>query len=125
MKLRSLLGGGLLLRAVATELKGIRLQLTRQADALAQLATYFAPPVLPEKPDPSVVDGTGLSYLDANEMMLALDYIDRTERALHKVPTEDEVLTYLADERTVDLQIRLRQREEELLMRDRDRRGEQ
>lgn len=120
MKLRSFLGGGLLLRRLALELRQIRLQLSRQTVALERLAEHFTP-VPPAKADPSVLADTGLSFLDAHELMLALDYIERSGKEGGRIPSDEEVLTYLADEKTVDLQERLKAREEELRIRAADR----
>lgn len=115
MKLRTLLGGGLLLRTIAKELAGIRVQLTRQADALERLADAHAPKM--ERATADVLADTGLSYLDANDMMLALDFIRQVEHDQGIAPTEEEVLAYLADEKTIDLHTRLKQRDQEILNR--------
>ena len=115
MKLRSLLGGGLLLRTIAKELAGIRQQLTRQADALERLADAHAPRM--DRATPAELADTGLSYLDANDMMLALDFIRQVERDQGIAPSEEEVLAYLADEKTIDLHTRLRQRDQDILER--------
>lgn len=114
MKLRSLVSGGLLLRTIAKELKGIRYQLQRQADSLDRLAGHYAPPVEQPRADSAALQETGVSFLDPIEMQIAQDFISRMESSGQGSPTEEEVLTYLADEKTVDLQKRLLAREREL-----------
>lgn len=112
MKWRSIFHGGLLLRTIARELAGIRVALQQQNLYLARVADQIAP-ALPAADAPSLAD-TGYSAFDQLEGGLVLDYIAKTERDTGRAPTEDEVLTYLADEKTQDLHLRLKAREQEL-----------
>jgi hypothetical protein len=57
---------------------------------------------------------TGVSYVDAADQALAQEYSLRTERDTGRPPTDDEILSYLADEKTVDLHERLLARDREL-----------
>lgn len=99
------LGAALLLRQGVKELTGIRLHLAEQNVLLRRLADHLAP----QLPAGAVESAdTGVSYLDAIEGGQVLDYIAKTERDLGRAPTEEEILSYLADERTVDLHERLR-----------------
>jgi len=105
---RSLLRGGLLLRTIAKELGGIRLQLTRQTDLLERLATLYIPPQA--ETTAATSRETGVSYLDPVEAGLVMDYVERTTQDTGRAPSEDEILTFLADEKTVDLQTRIHDR---------------
>jgi hypothetical protein len=111
---KRLLGGGLLLRTIAQELRGIRLQLTRQTDLLERWATQAglvsAQQLPTHTPGHDLVD-TGISFLDGIEAGLVQDYIDRTQVAIGRAPTDDEILAHLADEKTVNLHQRLKERE--------------
>lgn len=121
-KLGRTLGLGLLARRVVRELAEVRAQLTRQNDLLERLADKFAP-VTPQTDPRDVAATTGVDYLDATESMIALDYIARTETDTGHRPSDEEVLSYLADEKTVDLHARLIERERELERARADRRG--
>jgi len=122
--LQTLTGTPRLLRALLKEVAALRAETTRQADCLERLANLLAP--LPAaQPDhrpagateaPPAVPGD-LSYLDPDEQALALAYVEQTEKAGLGSPTEDEILTYLADEHTIALHERLREREQELARR--------
>jgi hypothetical protein len=107
------LGGGLLLRSLVKELKGIRLQLTRQNDTLDRVIGLYAPaallPVTP--PSPSELADTGISFLDTLEAGAVDAYIERTKTDTGRPPTDEEILVWLADEKTTDLHTRLRERE--------------
>lgn len=96
-----------LLRTIARELGGIRTQLTRQTDLLERLASQWIPSAPPTTKDP--ID-TEISFLDTIDAGLAEEYAERTRRDTGREPTESEVLSYLADEKTIDLQIRLKER---------------
>lgn len=107
-----LLPGLFLLRRTVRELTGIREQLTAQTALLARLADQFAPaqPVT----DREVVRAeTGLSYIDPIDLTLVQAYVARTEADTGHTPTDDEILIYLADEKTTDLHRRLIERDEE------------
>lgn len=112
MSIRSFLSGGLLMRLIGRELAGIRVELHQQNTLLARLADHFAP--VQAKADPATLADTGYSSFDALEGGLVLDYIEKTERDTGRPPTEDEVLTFLADEKTSDLYTRMAEREREL-----------
>jgi len=121
MKFR-LLPGLFLLRRVSRELTGIREQLTRQTDLLARLADTIAP--LPVPVDRVIVrEETGVDYVDAIDQALVIAYVERVREETGHQPTDDEILSYLADEKTIDLHERLiaRDREAERLAAERGR----
>lgn len=126
MRWPRLLGGGRLLRAIVRELGGIRQQLSRQNDTLERLAAQFAPldytGSTPKSTQTEVAD-TGVTYLDLLEAGVVEDYILKTQHDTGHTPDGDEILTYLADEKTVALQQRLKEREATVLLAraDRDR----
>lgn len=111
LKLR--LPGLFLLRRLVRELSGIREQLTRQTDLLSRLAAQIAP-VPPVVDRQMIAEETGLSYVDSADQAILLAYVERTERDTGHTPTEDELITYLADEKTQDLHQRLIARDREL-----------
>jgi len=104
---------GLLLRRALRELGGIREQLTRQNTLLERLALRLAPEP-PAATAEDVVRLSGIDHINEREMGLVDEYVDRTRRHTGRDPTEEEILRYLADEQTIDLQQRLSEREEEL-----------
>lgn len=112
MKLR-LLPGIFIIRRLVRELSGIREQLTRQTDLLARLADHVAPQ-LPTVDRETVAAETGLSFMDPVDMSLALSFSERLERDTGHPPTDEELVAYLADEKTVDLHARLIARDREL-----------
>ena len=101
------------MRAVVRELQEMRRQLARQTAALERVADRVAPSV-PVTDTKEVAATTGVDHLDPTEMGMVLDYVARTETATGHRPSEEEILIYLADEKTVDLHARLREREREL-----------
>ena len=105
---------GLWARRRATRaLEGIQGQLTQQNTLLARIADYLAP--LEPLRDPRELKATtGVDHLDATELALVDSFVARTETEQGHTPTEEEILTYLADEQTVDLHTRLRDREAEV-----------
>lgn len=117
-----MIGVGWLIRRLFGEVRAIRVQLERQNDLLERLANTLAP-VAPTADPKEIAAVTGVDHLDATELQVALNYIARTERDTGHTPTDDEVLSYLADERTVDLYARLEQRERERERLAADRRG--
>jgi hypothetical protein len=112
MRLR-LLPGLFLLRRLVRELSGIREQLTRQTDLLARLANQIAPPA-PVVDRDVVAAETGLDYVDSVDQYLIQQFRERTLAGTGHLPDDDEVLNYLADEKTVDLHQRLNARDREL-----------
>jgi hypothetical protein len=111
MRLR-LLPGLFLLRRLIRELSGIREQLTQQTALLARLTQQIAPQ-LPTV-DRETLAETGLSFVDPIDQSLLLAYSARMERDTGHSPTDDELVTYLADEKTLDLHARLIARDREL-----------
>ena len=111
MRLR-LLPGLFLLRRLIRELIGIREQMTQQTALLARLADQIAPQ-LPTV-DRDTLAETGLSFVDPIDQSLLLAYSARLERDTGHAPTDEELVTYLADEKTVDLHTRLIARDREL-----------
>lgn len=112
-RLRSL-AGALLLRRLSRSLDGVRAELAQQNALLARLTDHFCPLPPPLERDLVRAD-TGVTHLDPIEMGLSLDYIEKTRADTGHVPDEEEILVYLADEKTRDLQTRLAAREDELV----------
>jgi hypothetical protein len=112
MRLR-LIPGLFVIRRLVHELQGIREQITKQTDILTRLAAQVAPQ-LPPVDRAEVAAETGVSYVDTADQAIAQEYILRTERDTGRPPTDDEVMSYLADEKTVDLHERLIQRDREI-----------
>ena len=110
---KRLLGGGLLLRRAVRELGGIREQLTRQNDTLERLLHIYAPEVVLPKASATLgeITDTGVSFLDQTEAGLVMEYVAKTQADTGRAPTDGEILSYLADERTISLHQRLKQRE--------------
>lgn len=105
--------GLLLLRRLTRVLEGILDQQRQQTKLLARLADHFAPadPIT----DPEVVAShTGASYVDPADQALILGFVERTVRETGHHPDDDEILAYLADEKTQDLHKRLIDRDAEL-----------
>lgn len=106
----------LLLRRVSADLGRIAIALDVQTALLARLADRFAPQIHEQTAESrSIVRAdTGVTHLDPIDAGLALDFISRTQAHTGHVPDEEEILIYLADEKTHDLAVRLSQRDEEL-----------
>jgi hypothetical protein len=110
---RRWIGLGWTVRRALRTLDRIDARLEAQNGLLARLADHYAP--LPAAPDRQVAHAdTGVTFLDPIELILAQQYVARTRSETGHDPSDDEVLTYLADEKTVDLQRRLVAREQEL-----------
>jgi len=88
-------------------------QLARQTAVLERLADTWAPstPVVDQR---VIKATTGIDHLDATELALVDQFVARSENEQGHTPTEEEILVYLADERTIDLHTRLREREVEV-----------
>lgn len=101
------------MRRAVRALESIGVSLQRQNQLLERLADEFAPiEEIHEQRDLRAT--TGVDHLDATELALVDEFVARTEREQGYSPTEDEILTHLADERTIDLQTRLKDREREV-----------
>jgi hypothetical protein len=112
-RLGRLFGAGLLLRGLVRELKALRLAVEAQNRLLSRLADHVAP--VPPAADLAVTGReSGLDYLDSEEAGLVADYVARCERDLGLLPTEEQVVRYLTDQKTTSLQTRLSLREEDL-----------
>lgn len=107
------LAAGFFLRKLVGELHRVGDAVERQNALIERLVEKFAPAVAIERE--MVRAETGLSHLDVDDAQLALAYIAKTERDTGRTPDDDEVLIYLADEKTTDLHKRLIDREHELL----------
>jgi hypothetical protein len=107
------LAAALLFRRVARDLSDIAAALRLQNTLLLRLAERYAP-ADPPTDRVEVRQDTGVTHLDANDALLALTYIERTHRDTGHVPDDEEVLIYLADEKTQDLHQRLVARDAEL-----------
>jgi hypothetical protein len=111
MKLRHWISGGLLARRLVRSLDRMAGALEQQNLLLARLADHFCPPVVaPPQPKDLRAELSAISHLDVDEAYLAQEYIGKTERQTGYSPSEDEVLIYLADEKTQVLHERLQQR---------------
>jgi hypothetical protein len=111
------LATALLLRRVSRDLASIANSCARTNDLLARLVDRFAPPLTIE---PSPADRatlrteTGVSHVDQDDVALAEYFVARTQASTGHTPDEEEVLIYLADEKTRDLGERLATRDEDL-----------
>src|SRR5262245_48826194 len=96
------LAAALLLRRVSRALDRISDSLDRQAVLLARLTDHLAPLPPADTPDArqTVRADSGVTHLDVDESAAALAYIERTRAQTGHTPDDDEVLIYLADEKT-------------------------
>lgn len=102
----------LTLRRLVRAMETIADQQRQQTQLLARIAQRMAPQ--DPQTDPQIVTReTGNSYLDPTEQALALAYVERM-RASGQEPTDEDVVEYLADEKTRDLQQRLAERDRAL-----------
>jgi hypothetical protein len=108
----------LLVRSIVRELRGIADGLKQQNALLERLAAHLAPDIPTATPD-EIAD-TGLSYVDPIDQALILQYVARCENDTGRTPSDDEILSYLSDEKTRDLHLRMIERERETLRRDRE-----
>jgi len=99
-------------RRVVRELAGIRAGIEAQNRLLARIAAILAPEV--PVASPTDLADTGVGWVDPAEQALVDAYRERTRRDTGREPTDDEILIYLADERTIDLHQRLLARDGEL-----------
>jgi hypothetical protein len=113
------LGLGWTLRRALRVLERIEGRLEAQNGLLERLAARYAPPAEAPDRDPAAPD-TGVSFLDPIETILAAQYVARTRADTGHDPSDEDVLTYLADEKTTDLQRRLAAREAEVEQRRRE-----
>ena len=102
----------LLLRRLLTELTGIRVALDTQSGSLARIAEKLDPTLPVDKA--TLKADTGVSHLDPLDLVLAQDYVARTQQDTGHTPDDEEILIYLADEKTTDLHKRLIEREDQL-----------
>jgi hypothetical protein len=100
-------------RRLLRDLAGIRAALDQQNVLLARLADKFAP-AYPVTDRATVAAETGVDYVDLADQAIIQDYVDRTSRDTGRAPSDDEILIYLADEKTRDLHTRLVERDEDL-----------
>ena len=107
------LASALLLRRLSRDLSAVAAALDVQNALLARLADHFAP-LDPTTERLFVAQETGVDHFDAQEGALAAEFVARTQRDTGHVPDDEEVLTYLADEKTRDLAQRLSVRDQEL-----------
>lgn len=107
MKWSRLIGWGLLARRVSRQLDRIARALDVQNVVLVRLADHFAPQI-PEPAD--LQHQSSVDFLNHEEAGRVLSYIERTMHDTGRAPSEDEILSYLADEATLDLHERLEQK---------------
>lgn len=102
MKLRSL-SAAFAYRRLLRSIASIDQRLAEQNRYLARLADHFAPQI-PQEDAPA---SAAVDYLNPFEAAVVDDYVRRTQQDTGRPPTDEEVLRYLADEKTIDLQSRL------------------
>jgi hypothetical protein len=112
MKLR-ILPSLFLFRSAFKELRGIREQLAQQNQLLTRLADHFAPDI-PRATREEIAAETGVDYVDPTDQALLQAYVEKVQQSTGHVPTEDELVAYLADEKTIDLHQRLVARDREI-----------
>jgi hypothetical protein len=107
------LAAALLLRRISRTLDALAASVAAQT---ALLADRFAPLLPVDSPTDRTTlrADTGVTHLDTDDASLALAYIARIQAHTGHIPDEEEVLMYLADEKTQDLAERLATRDEEL-----------
>lgn len=108
-------------RRALRALETIADRLGEQNGLLARIADQVAP-VPPAVHREQVSHDTGVSHLDSMEVAIADAYTARMRRETGREPSDEELLVYLADEKTHALQERLIAREQELLAQHADRR---
>lgn len=120
MRWGRLLTTGRLLRRGVQALETIAGQLQAQNALLTRLADHWAP-VPPAEPVDRAerTSPASVSFLDAEEQAQVLAYVARTIQDTGREPTDDEIVTFLADDKTQDLAIRLAARQAEILQRER------
>lgn len=111
-----------LLRSLIRELRGLREQQTITNTILLRLADHLAPITPVTDPDVVRVE-TGLSYDDPTDQAIMQDYAAKTYQSTGHWPTDDELMIYLADEKTRDLHARLVDRDAEIARLSREGRG--
>ena len=106
-----------LLRRVIRDIHRLADAVETQTALLARLADHYAP-ILPTEPTlahrAGVRADTGVTHLDPVDAGLALDFVARTAQQTGHTPDDEEILIYLADEKTHDLAARLTARDDEL-----------
>lgn len=107
------LAAALLLRRLSRDLTRMSDALDAQNVLLARIADRIAP-VDPVTDRAEVRADTGVDHFNPIEAVMAQDYINRTYASTGHIPDDEEVLIYLADEKTTDLHQRLIARESEL-----------
>lgn len=108
------LSAALLLRRLSRDLGAVAAALQQQNALLARLADRFAPVDPPATSRADVAASTGVDHLDADELALAEAHKARVYAQTGHLPDDEELLVYLADEKTQDLHTRLTERAEEL-----------
>ena len=104
------LAAALLLRRVSGDLHALRVAVEQQNVWLARLVERLAPSD-PDTAPTEVAADTGVSFLDPTDSALAAAYSARVLQDTGHTPDDDEVLAYLADEKTHDLHARFLERE--------------
>lgn len=107
------LTAALYLRRLSRSLTQIAAGIDQQNRLLARLADHVAPSDPPTERTVVSAD-TGVSHLDLHEAELAQAYAARTFHDTGHLPDDDELLIYLADEKTTDLHKRLIERDDDL-----------
>jgi hypothetical protein len=101
------------LRRVSRDLARIASTLEAQTALVARLVDRLAP-VDPPTERATLNAETGVSYLDPLDAALAQTYVTRTLAETGHLPSDEEIVLYLGDEKTVDLHTRLTERAAEV-----------
>jgi|SRR5262245_6884986 len=107
------LAAALYLRRLSRDLSRLVSAVESQTVFLGRLADRYAP-IDPPTERATVHAETGVSYLDPVDAELAQAYTARTYQDTGHMPDDDEILIYLADEKTTDLHKRMIERAEQL-----------
>lgn len=123
MKVPALFSAGWFGRLFAQEARGLRHELARTNDLLERLVAVHAPPLSDALSPDELATATRADHVDENDAVLAAHFVQLTERTEGRTPTDDEILTYLSDEKTVELHERLLARDQEMRERVERRQG--
>lgn len=107
------LPGLLILRSLLKELRGLQTQVAAQTAVLTRLADHVAP-IAPAHDPATVRAESGVDFADDQDQFLLQEYAARIHNDTGHWPTDEQLLTYLADEKTRDLHTRLVERDREL-----------
>lgn len=99
---------GLLLRNSYRELKALRAAVEAQNVLLTRVCNHLLP--VPAAPDSSDADSGAVDHLDPFELGLALEYEAKMRQSVGRDPTDEEIIAFLAEEKTRAFLLQDRQR---------------